>query len=489
MRVAQNGQESGSLGMAGAYLDLGRGDGLHAAAMLTTLLLTASLAAAPGPTICAPGAATAKLEEGRTTLRERAEGGAKDAAAQFVEAERLDPDCLSALWELGWALQLQGDHAGNVAVWERLAARRADYPELGEHLPSARARRDQLAALAKLPDPGKLPPVDEAPADGPRLTLAAVGDVTMGKSWPEDGKKLPPDPSVFFAGVADLLTRPDVTFGNLETVLADEGASTKCGRKSNNCYAFRIPTSYAAHLKAAGFDAMSIANNHAGDFGPSGRRATIKALDAAGILHSGPVGDVARWEVKGVKFGMIAFSFGSDVHRVQELETARRLVAKLASEVDVVVVSFHAGAEGKGADRVTRKTEIGFGEDRGNPFLFARTVVDAGADVVLGHGPHVFRAMEVYKGRFIAYSLGNFSSWQLFSLKGPGGISGILELELAKNGVATKATLHPTILQEPGVPVKDPARKVLPRVRELSKEDLGSELFDADGVWVRPAVK
>jgi hypothetical protein len=455
--------------------------------MLTSLALAALLAAkAPTATICAPGAATEKLEAGRTTQRERAEGGAKDAIALYDEALKLDPGCLSALWEQGWSFQLAGDHGRNVEVWERLKSAKADYPELAEHLPAAIARRDQVTALAKLPDPGKLPPVDEAPAEGVRLTLAAVGDVTMGKSWPAGGEKLPPDPSQFFAGVADLLGRPDVTFGNLETVLADSGESTKCGRKSNNCYAFRIPTSYGKHLKDVGFDAMSIANNHAGDFGPNGRRSTVKALDAVGILHSGPIGDVARWEVKGVKFAMIAFSFGSDVHRVQEIETARRLVAKLSAEADVVVVSFHAGAEGKGADRVTKATEIGFGEDRGNPFLFARTVVDAGADVVLGHGPHVFRAMEVYKGRFIAYSLGNFSSWQLFSLKGPGGISGILELELAKNGVVTKATLHPTILQDPGVPVKDPQKRVISRVRELSKEDLGSALLDAEGVWTRP---
>ncbi len=454
--------------------------------MLAPSLLALALAA-PAPTYCAPGAATRQLEEGRKIQRERAEGGADDAIAAYRKALELDPSCASALWELGWSYQVKGDWAKVIESWDALRKLKPDHPELDAQYPQALARRDQAASLGKLPDPGKLPPPDEAPSEGPRITVAAVGDVTMGKAWPPGGERLPPDGArAFFEHVKPLLSRTDITFGNLETVLADRGDSTKCGKKSTNCYAFRIPTAYGQVLRDAGFDVMSVANNHAGDFGPSGRKSTIAALDAAGIHHSGLVGDIARWETKGVKFAMIAFSFGSDVYRVQELETARRLVAEVDRTADVVVVSFHAGAEGKGADHVTRKTEIAFGENRGDPYAFAHAMVDAGADLLLGHGPHVFRAMEVYEGRFIAYSLGNFSSWSLFSIKGAGGVSGVLEVTIAPNGVATEAVLHPTFLDDPGVPKPDPQKRVIERVRSLSKADFGAELLDADGRWKRP---
>ncbi|MFN7135095.1 MAG: CapA family protein, partial [Myxococcales bacterium] len=237
-------------------------------------------------------------------------------------------------------------------------------------------------------------------------------------------------------------------------------------------------------LKDAGFDVMSIANNHTGDFGPKGRKDTIAALDKVGILHSGPVGDLATWEVKGRKIALAAFSFGADVYRIQEIDIGKRLVAKLAAENDIVIVSFHAGAEGKGADNVPKGVEKFLGENRGDSRAFAHAMIDAGADLLLGHGPHVLRAMEVYKGRLIAYSLGNFSAWENFALRGPGGITGVLEVELAPNGVLRWAQLHPGIIEDPGRPKPDPEKQAITRVRRLSKEDFGTELLDEDGRYV-----
>jgi hypothetical protein len=99
-----------------------------------------------------------------------------------------------------------------------------------------------------------------------------------------------------------------------------------------------------------------------------------------------------------------------------------------------MIVSFHGGAEGSKFEHVTRANEIFYQENRGNVYAFAHAVIDAGADLVLGHGPHVSRAVEVYKNKFIAYSLGNFCTYGMFNLKGPNGIAPLLNIKINKKG-------------------------------------------------------
>jgi poly-gamma-glutamate capsule biosynthesis protein CapA/YwtB (metallophosphatase superfamily) len=289
-----------------------------------------------------------------------------------------------------------------------------------------------------------------------------------------------------FTAVEEWLQESDITFGNLETVLKDDGPSSKCGPRSTACYAFRVPTAFAASLRAAGFDVMSIANNHTADFGLEGRRVTMKTLDEAGILHSGPIGDIASWETHGLRVALVAFSTGAGVYRVQNIDEARKVVADLDRTHDLIIVSFHGGAEGAAAAHVTREPEKFYGESRGNVWEFAHALVDTGADLVLGHGPHRLRGVEIYKQRLIAYSLGNFSSWRTFSLKGPLGISTVLQVELAPNGVLLAAELHPVIIEEPGRPRPDPRGRAIEIVRQLSREDFGSAVFDANGEYRRP---
>jgi poly-gamma-glutamate capsule biosynthesis protein CapA/YwtB (metallophosphatase superfamily) len=319
------------------------------------------------------------------------------------------------------------------------------------------------------------------------VTLAAVGDVQLGRAWPEPRATLPPnDARDMFTAVTPVLGDADITFGNLETVLKDDGPSSKCGPRSTKCFAFRVPTSFAGALREAGFDVMSIANNHAGDFGQEGRQTTIEALDTAGIAHSGPVGDLASLEVQGLRIGLVAFSTGGGVYRIQDIETARRVVADLDQDHDLVVVSFHGGAEGSAAARVPKRPEVFYGESRGDVHAFAHAVVDAGADLVVGHGPHRLRAMEIYRGRLIAYSLGNFSTWKTFSLRGPLGVSGVLRVTLAPNGVVTEAELVPTRIVDPGRPRLDGSGEAIEIVRDLSRKDFGDPLLDGKGQWKRP---
>ncbi|MBJ80764.1 MAG: capsule biosynthesis protein CapA [Myxococcales bacterium] len=319
------------------------------------------------------------------------------------------------------------------------------------------------------------------------LQIKAVGVIQLGRAWPLESASLPPnDGADMFSAVFEALQGADITFGNLETVVSDTGKSKKCKKGSKICYAFRVPTSFTKVLKDTGFDLLSIANNHTADFGEEGRQATVEALDKAGIMHSGPLGDVASFERHGLKIAMIAFGTGGGLHAVQDIPEAVRLVKALDKNHDLIIVSYHAGAEGRKAVHVPHGTEMFYGEDRGDLRAFSTAVIDAGADLILGHGPHVLRAMQVYKNRLIAYSLGNFTSWNSFNLRGPLGISGVLNVELARDGALVGASITPVVFEATGRPIMDPKGKAIPILRKLSKEDFGEELFDAQGVLNLP---
>lgn len=308
-----------------------------------------------------------------------------------------------------------------------------------------------------------------AQAEVPTLRVRAVGDVMLGTSVPEG--VLPPDDGAHLLDdVAPLLQDADVTFANLEGPLCDSGTSAKC-RKGGNCFAFRSPTRYAKYLKAAGIDLGSTANNHSGDFGEACRRETEAALDAQGIIWSGPPGSIGTLTVKGKKVALLAFHTSGATNDVNDLATAKKLVAQAATTHDLVVVSFHGGAEGLGADRVKDGAERYLGENRGDLKVFTHGVIDAGADVVFGHGPHVLRAMELYQGRFIAYSLGNFATYGRFSLGGALGVSVILEVELADDGRFVKGRLLSTKQEGKGVPMRDDAKRGQKAIVELSARD------------------
>ena len=305
------------------------------------------------------------------------------------------------------------------------------------------------------------------------ITLAAVGDIMLGSTWP-DASGLPPnDGADLLSEVAPILEAADLTFGNLEGPMIDGGTSAKCPPGKANCYAFRVPTRYGKYLKEAGFDVMSLANNHALDFGFEGRASSKRVLDSLGIGHSGEVGDIARLTVKGKRIAVIAFATYGNSYNLNNLETAKRVVSDLVAKNDLVIVSFHGGAEGASRQRVPRGIEVFFGENRGDLRKFTHAMIDIGADLIIGHGPHVIRGMEVYKDRLIAYSLGNFATYGRFNLTGPLGLALILEVKLAPDGKFLGGTLHPAIQVKPGGPRLDPDGTVIPVVRELSEFDFG----------------
>ncbi|MBL9039628.1 MAG: CapA family protein [Archangium sp.] len=318
-----------------------------------------------------------------------------------------------------------------------------------------------------------------SPSD--ELRIRAVGDVMVGTTVPA-GHLAPGGAPAVLAEVAALLGDADATFVNLEGPLCDSGTSAKC-RKGGNCFAFRSPTTYAETFKAVGIDFASTANNHAGDFGDACRRETEKALDGVGITWSGPVGSVGTRVVKGRKVALVAFHTSTATNDVNDVEAAKALVASAKKTHDLVLVSFHGGAEGPQATHVIDGSERYLGENRGDLKTFAHGVIDAGADVVFGHGPHVLRAMELYRGHLIAYSLGNFATYGRFSLGGPLGVSVLLDVTLGADGRFVDGRLISTLQRDKGLPALDVAGRGAAMVRTLSNADFPHTgvLVDTDG--------
>ena len=304
-----------------------------------------------------------------------------------------------------------------------------------------------------------------------RITIAGTGDIMLGTDFPEN--HLPDDDGAgFLAAVTPALTSVDIAFGNLEGVLMDGGEPAKKCSNPASCYMFRSPTRYAQHLRNAGFDVVSLANNHARDFGEAGRDSSMTALDAVGIMHSGREGEIASWEQNGLRIAMIAFSPTVGSWPLLSIDVATDAVSALASDHDVIIVSFHGGAEGfDGAEHIGFGMEYAYGEACGDVVRFAHAVIDAGADLVLGHGPHVPRAMEIYSDRLIAYSLGNFAAYYGISVAGPKGYAPVVITELDGYGRFLTGELQSYIQLRPGGPVPDPEKNALRMIRRLTLED------------------
>ena len=308
------------------------------------------------------------------------------------------------------------------------------------------------------------------PAPPVHLEIVAVGDIMPGTDFPDD--RLPPgDGEPLFAPMTPILSAADITFGNLEGTLMDGGEPEKECKDPAHCYLFRSPRRYAGVLRRAGFDVISLANNHARDFGEAGRDASMQALASEGIRHSGRDDDVASWEVKGLRVAMIAFAPFRNSHDMLDIPAARQKIAGLAASHDIVLVSMHAGAEGLDAMRIPFASEFYYGEDRGDVVAFARAAIEAGADLVLGHGPHVPRAVELYQGRLVAYSLGNFCTYYGISVADEKGWAPVLRVTVDQDGAFVEGQIVSARQIRPGGPVPDPNHSAAGLIRQLTELD------------------
>ena len=236
-----------------------------------------------------------------------------------------------------------------------------------------------------------------------------------------------------FLNVVDYLKSADAVFGNLETSITP-------GRviKNNEMY-FRSDPDVAEVLKNAGFTILSLANNHTPNFGEKGLLDTFKYLDNMGIKYAGAgknsneASQPANFEINGIKFAVLAYTdlafmpvdYGAAASRsgtnVMNIENMISAVSKAKSNSDVVIISMHSGDEYSVAPNQKQ-------------IDFARSAIDAGADLIIGHHPHVVESAEIYKGKYIFYSLGNFVFDQMWSMPTRQGVA--LKIRFNKDGVA-----------------------------------------------------
>jgi len=309
---------------------------------------------------------------------------------------------------------------------------------------------------------------DESPPE-PVITLAAAGDIMMGSDFPT--ANLPPkDGQDLFKEVKAIFHKADIGFGNLEGPLCDGGLTTK-DTENSNVFVFRTPTRFASNLKEAGIKVVSLANNHSMDFGYFGKLSTKKALEQAGVKYSGPDEDVAEFNVRGVKIALIALSYGPPPRSIIYPQKALAEIETLAPKYDLLIVSIHGGREGRSAQHVKNEAEYFLGEARGNLVKFARDAIDRGAHLVLGHGPHVPRALEIYKERLIAYSLGNFCTYKGMNLDEECGYAPLLWVEMNKKGKFLRGKIHSFIQVRPGGPKPDDQARAFKLMKALSLED------------------
>ncbi|MFZ1997438.1 MAG: CapA family protein [Solirubrobacteraceae bacterium] len=323
------------------------------------------------------------------------------------------------------------------------------------------------------------------PSPPPRsVTLEWVGDLAMSTE-----RGLPPDgPDRALAPVAPDLRAADITLGNLEGTLSTGGVSKCASLPSGVCFAFQAPPSYAFALRRVGFDLLNQANNHSMDFGASSRSQTVAALDRAGIAHTGFPGEVTYRRANGIRVAFLGFAPSAFDANLLDIAAARALVRRARRRAAIVVVIIHAGAEGADQLHTPHGTEFYLGENRGDARAFAHAVVDAGASIVLGSGPHVIRGVERYRGRLIAYSLGNFLGYHTL---GGGGVlddSAILRATLDSRGRPMGARWIPITLVG-GLPRPDRTGASTRLVRTLSIQDFPTDHWNirSNGVFRLPA--
>jgi len=305
------------------------------------------------------------------------------------------------------------------------------------------------------------------------LSIIAVGDIMFGTNFPNSSTLPPNDGRDLMKYFTEELQNADVTFGNSEGVFLDGGGTAK--GIGANVFSFREPTRYAKFFTDNGFDLLSVANNHVADFGDLGMESTVSTLQKLSLKFAGlqnhPVTIIT---VRGIRIGLAAFAPHKGCIQMNDYAAAVAGVKNLKKECDIVMVSFHGGGEGRGATHVPRRTEIFYNQNRGNVYEFAHMMIDAGADIVIGHGPHVARAMEVYKDKFIAYSLGNFCTYGMFSLDGVSGIAPLLKIYVNRKGDFIRGSITSIKQLGEGGPLPDEDFGAYKLIRALTASDIPS---------------
>lgn len=350
-----------------------------------------------------------------------------------------------------------------VGSWQVVAARAGSRPpgNGGHSLAGARspAARPSAAHPSTVASPNS--------AAGGTVSIDWVGDMTFGtlNDWPPDGTG-----SLLDGVTSDL--HSDLTMGNLESALGDLPMS-KCRVGESDCYQFEAPDNTAAALKQDGFSAVNVANNHTLDAGSAGEANTDVALQDAGLAYAGRPGQITYLTRNGITIALLGFAPWPYDADALDIAAAQALVSQAKQHAQVVIVMEHLGAEGDAAQHVTDSEEYYLGQDRGNSVAFTHAVIDAGADLVVGSGPHVLRGFQWYHGHLIAYSLGNFCGYDTVGLDSITSISAILHVTLGAQGQFVSGSITPLRLVAPGTPEPDQADAAIGTINSLSQDDFG----------------
>ena len=325
-------------------------------------------------------------------------------------------------------------------------------------------------------------PAPEQVGQGEPITLSATGDIVLGAV----PSMLPAYGGVGFFDRVTASLDSDLVMGNLEQALTEDTGVSKCGAVSDACFQFRLPPSYANTLAAGGFDLLTLANNHTGDFGAPGFENTQASLAAVGIDHTGDRNQITLTEVNGVTVATIGFSPYPMHNQVTEIQRGQAVIRMAERVADVIVVQAQMGAEGVEEVNTPYGNEVYYGEDRGDVRAFSHAMIDAGADLIVGHSPHVLRGMEFYRGRLIAYSLGNFAGGGGTLLAdGPLGLGGILRVSLQPDGTFAGGQFVSTSMDALGIPTPDEGQNSLALLRSLNATDFpesGVQYDDVGGI-------
>ena len=322
-----------------------------------------------------------------------------------------------------------------------------------------------------------------------QIKIKAVGDIMLGSVTPKE--ILPPNNGFeFVESLGNVLMDADIIFGNLEGAFFTEDMEPeKCSdrsRKAATCYEFGMPDSLAPSLKNLGFNVLNQDNNHSEDYGEEGYLFTQKVLQESGINFLPKKGHV-EFKIRNTDVVLVAFGYSENSYHISDLKNAQKVISTLNEKYDIIIVSFHGGAEGKNATEVADSVETYLEENRGNVFAFSHAAIDAGADIVIGHGPHVLRAMEIYNNKLIAYSLGNFLTYGNMNISGINGVNIVLDVTLDNfNGDFLTAKLIPVKQFGYGVPMYDESLEGVKLIKDFSKRDFpyGKLFFYKNGTII-----
>lgn len=290
--------------------------------------------------------------------------------------------------------------------------------------------------------------------------VAAMGDLSF--SGREEGNR-----GVFRDFVSHAKSA-DYVFGNLEGVITERETSVK-KYVPGRSYAFRFPASIAKTLRDLPVHALTIANNHSNDYGPEGFRDTEVYLTEVGIALTGLKGSYSVRTISGKRVALVGFGFYARHNDINQIDQAIALVKKVRDLADLLIVTFHGGAEGAGAALLQDNVEIFFGEERGDPRRFAKAVIRAGADIVVGHGPHVVRAAECVSGKPVIHSLGNFVSAGGLNIRKLANVTVFLEAIFAADNNFKGVRLIPATFGEDRLPRFDPTGRAVHFVNWLGR--------------------